>query len=132
MATLPSPQAMIPTWDPMAISYSIPIARRTKIDPPRTITLANATLVFDTRSTSTTGDKKVVSRLVLQNLADTAIYIALNQVAQNIDGGYHFVLPANANGAQIDLSNDQPEFVSVIGTNGAKVAVYISYPKETN
>lgn len=128
-AQFTNPQAMLPTWNPAIYAYTIPISRRNQVDPPRIITISGSTIVFDTRSSSTLGDLKVNSKLVIQTLGANPVYIAINLNAQPIDGGYHLIIPQQY--MQIDLSADQPDFVSICGTDGDKVAVYISYPKES-
>lgn len=138
-ALFPSPQAIIPNYNPAPLGYSVPVARRNQIDPPRIITLAGTTLVFDARLDTNPDvpnprvyhDLKVVTKLVIQNLSADAMYVGINQDATAADGTYHIYLPANSQGAQLDLSIDQPEWVTVFGTDGDKVSVYIAYPKDS-
>lgn len=134
-----SPQAILPEWEPAALSYSVPVAMRNQVDPPRVITLdGNAQKVFDARPTSPAptnlptplfGDLKVVSKLIIQLIGANALYVGVNTIVD--ENNFHQYIPANANGAQIDLSDDQVDYVSVKGTAGDKVAVYISYPKQS-
>lgn len=135
-----SPQAVLPTYPTLADELRHQNkAKPANIDPPRVIELDGSTfdVVFDTRESSAFGDKKPVSKLLLHNLSANPIYYCLNGNAGNTIGTYHDIIAGGTAaldglGSTVDLSRDQPDFVTVLGTSrGDLIAVVISYDLDT-
>lgn len=107
-------------------------ARPAIINEPRVITLTgNSDLVYDSRANNAFGDRQVVTKLMLHNLGANPMYYAINQDASAAK--FHDILAGGSAaldglGSQVDLSREQPQYVSVKGTAGEKVAVIIAYP----
>lgn len=134
----PTPQA---TGIPNSASLgdeirSLNRAKRSDINSPRVVTLTgNSDIVFDARSSSTLGDQQPVRKLTLHNLGANKMYYAMNQACGSTVGTYHDILAGGSAvldglGSLVDLSNDQPQFVTVKGTAGELIAVVISYPAD--
>lgn len=130
---------MLPTFNGVTDELlAINRARRNKIDPPRIIALTGGSdVVFDARVGAALGDDKVVAKLILHNLGTNPMYYGINQVAGTALGTFHDILAGgtvakDGLGSLVDLSGDQPEFVTVKGTAGDWIAVVISYPLGTN
>lgn len=111
-------------------------SKRRDIDPPRTFVLTGGSdIVYDGRPGNSLGDKKPVSKLILHNLGTHAMYYAMNQAAGTVVGSFHDVLAGGSAlvdglGSLVDLSSDQPNYVSVKGTAGEWISVIITYPTD--
>jgi hypothetical protein len=133
-----SPQAALPNFPSLGDEIrAFNKAKSCQIDPPRIIVMTgNTDTIFDTRAGSAFGDKKVTSKLIVHNLGANPMYLGLNQDATAALGAFHDILAGGSAvkdglGSQIDLSKDQPDWVTVKGTAGEWVAVVISYPLDT-
>lgn len=131
-------QAVLPRYStPLDELKAITQAKPCSINEPRIIQLTGGSdLIFDARAGAALGDRKVVSKLLVHNLGANPMYYGINQLATTLLNGFHDILAGGSVvkdglGSQVDLSKDQPTFVSVKGTAGEWVAVVISYPLGT-
>lgn len=143
-----TPQALLPTYSSLADQLKPNVAQSVRIDPPRIVTLTGASdVVFDARPVDAAAqpgsphanagkfrDKRKVAKLLLHNLGTHQMYYGLNtnvttEVFHDVFAGGSAV--KDGLGSLVSLSQDQPDWVTVIGTAGEKVAVIITYPLET-
>lgn len=133
------PQAKLPTF--LSIGQEIRNINRSKqlsIEPYRIVALtggATADIVFDRRAGSEWGDRFQGAKLVLHNLGANAMAIGLNTDAKLSANTYHDIIAGgtvvkDGLGSQIDLSDFDPEYVTVNGTAGELVGVLIAYPMD--
>lgn len=129
-------QAQIPT------SPGIGALNTRKIAPPelnqlqpRFITLdgTNATKAYDRQIGAILGDKKV-RKLVIRNDSAVKVYWAKNTTASAT--AYHGILKASAvakdgSGGEVDLSEDQPLFVSLFAAAAATAVVDVMFDEAT-
>lgn len=99
---------------------------------PRQVLLdgANASLAFDTRPGAALADRLPARKLVIRVISAVKVYWAKNTNASA--SVYHGILKAagvaaDGTGGEIDLTQDQPLFVSLFASGACTVVVDVIY-----